>query len=89
MAEIMSGRATVQQELATTCTDPATKGPPRRGEDGGLTHEPVGAVKKEISMKRPDLNPLTCVHPECPRDRRPGENHRAVRKVYGRDGIRL
>jgi hypothetical protein len=36
----------VQQGLATTGTDPTTKGPPRRGEDRGLTHEPVGAVKE-------------------------------------------
>jgi hypothetical protein len=44
MAEIMSGRARVQQGLATTCKDPTTEGPPRRGEDRGLAHEPVGAT---------------------------------------------
>jgi hypothetical protein len=44
MAEIMSGRATDQQGLATTCIDSMTEGPPRRGEDRGLAHEPVGAM---------------------------------------------
>ena len=34
----------VQQGLATTCPDSPTKGPPRRGEDDGLAHEPVGAM---------------------------------------------
>jgi hypothetical protein len=47
MAEIMSGRATIQQGLATTCTDFTAEGPPRRGEDGGLAHEPVRARKEE------------------------------------------
>ena len=40
-------------------------------------------------MERPDLDTLACVNPECQRFRRPGENNLAVRKVYGRDGIRL
>jgi hypothetical protein len=40
-------------------------------------------------MKRPDLDTLACVNPECQRFRRPGENNLTVRKVYGRDGIRL
>src|SRR5262245_50397501 len=40
-------------------------------------------------MKRAALDTLPCVNPEWPRFRRPGENNRTVRKVYGRDGIRL
>ncbi len=47
IAEIMSGRAIAQQGLVTTCKDPATEGPPRRGEGDGLTHEPVRAKKEE------------------------------------------
>ena len=37
----------VQQGLATTCKDPMTEGPPRRGEDRGLAYEPVGAMTEE------------------------------------------
>ncbi len=40
-------------------------------------------------MKRPDLDTLACVNPECQRFRRPGEDNLTVRKVYGHDRIRL
>ena len=40
-------------------------------------------------MKRPDLDTLACVNPECHRFRRPGQGNLTVRKVYGQDGIRL
>ena len=40
-------------------------------------------------MKRPDLDTLACVNPECQRFRRPGEANLTVRKVYGHDRLRL
>jgi transposase-like protein len=40
-------------------------------------------------MKRPDLDTLACVHPECQRFRLTGQDHLTVRKVDGQDGIRL
>jgi transposase-like protein len=40
-------------------------------------------------MERPDLDTLACVNSACQRFRHPGENTLTVRKVYGRDGIRL
>jgi hypothetical protein len=40
-------------------------------------------------MKQPDLDTLTCVNPECQRFRRPNEGNLTVRKVYGRDRLRL
>jgi hypothetical protein len=40
-------------------------------------------------MKRPDLDTLACVNPECQRFRRPGEANLTVRKVYGADRLRL
>lgn len=40
-------------------------------------------------MKRPDLNTLACVNEECHRFNQPGLGNLTVRKVYGKDGIRL
>src|SRR5262245_8711299 len=40
-------------------------------------------------MKRPDLDTLACVNPECQRFRLPGQGHLIVRKVYGQDRMRL
>ena len=40
-------------------------------------------------MKRPDLDTLACVNPECHRFRLTGQDNLTVRKVYGQDGIRL
>ena len=40
-------------------------------------------------MKRPDLDTLACVNPECHRFRRPGEANLTVRKIYGHDRLRL
>ena len=40
-------------------------------------------------MKRPDLDTLACVNPECHLFRRPGEANLTVRKVYGHDRLRL
>ena len=40
-------------------------------------------------MKRPDLDTLACVNPECHLFRSPGKSHLIVRKVYGPDRIRL
>jgi len=40
-------------------------------------------------MKRPDLDTLACVNPECYRFRLTGQGNLTVRKVYGQDRIRL
>jgi len=40
-------------------------------------------------MKRPDLDTLACVNPECQRFRLTGQDNLTVRKVYGQDCIRL
>ena len=40
-------------------------------------------------MKRPDLDTLACVNPECQQFRLPGQANLTVRKVYGQDRIRL
>ena len=40
-------------------------------------------------MKRPDLDTLACVNPECQRFRLTGQGNLIVRKVYGQDDIRL
>ncbi len=44
-AELTSGRANVQQGLATTCKDPQAEGSRRRWEGVGLAHEPVVATR--------------------------------------------
>ena len=62
----MSGRAMVQQGRATTCQDPTPEGPPRRGEDGGLTHEPVGAMQEASELLRgPRRTPRCWVTPKA------------------------
>lgn len=40
-------------------------------------------------MKRPDLNTLACVNAECQWFRHAGASNLVIRKVYGRDRIRL
>ena len=40
-------------------------------------------------MARPDLTTLACVHPECQQFRQSGQGHLVIRKIYGRDRIRL
>ena len=40
-------------------------------------------------MKRPDLDTLACVNPECHQFRLAGQDNLTVRKVYGQDRIRL
>ena len=40
-------------------------------------------------MKRPDLDTLACVNPECQRFRLTGQDNLTVRKVYGQDRLRL
>ena len=40
-------------------------------------------------MERPDLTTLACVNPECHLFRQAGQGNLVIRKVYGRDGIRL
>jgi IS1 family transposase len=40
-------------------------------------------------MPRPDLSTLACVHAECQCFGRPGQGNLSIRKVYGKDGIRL
>lgn len=40
-------------------------------------------------MKRPDLATLACVNAECQLFRRAGASNLVIRKVYGRDRIRL
>jgi transposase-like protein len=40
-------------------------------------------------MKRPDLDTLACVNAECQLFRRAGASNLVIRKVYGRDRIRL
>jgi hypothetical protein len=40
-------------------------------------------------MPRPDLTTLACVNAECQYVGRPGQGNRAIRKVCGKDGIRL
>src|SRR5262249_61243360 len=50
---------------------------------------PRPTVLKEDCMKRPDLDTLACVNPECQRLRLTGQDHLTVRKVYGHDRMRL
>jgi hypothetical protein len=40
-------------------------------------------------MKRPNLDTLACVNPECQRFRLTGQDNLTVRTVYGQDRIRL
>ncbi|PON17665.1 hypothetical protein C2W62_11945 [Candidatus Entotheonella serta] len=40
-------------------------------------------------MERPDLDTLACVNAECPLHRKTHQGNLGVRKVYGRDAIRL
>ena len=40
-------------------------------------------------MPRPDLATLACVNAECQCFGRPGQGHLSIRKVYGKDAIRL
>ena len=40
-------------------------------------------------MERPDLATLACVNLECQQFRHAGQGHLVIRKVYGRDRIRL
>jgi hypothetical protein len=40
-------------------------------------------------MQRPDLAPLACVNADCQHYRRPGQGNLAIRKIYGKDRIRL
>jgi transposase-like protein len=40
-------------------------------------------------MPRPDLATLACVNAECQYVGRPGQGNLTIRKVYGKDGIRL
>jgi transposase-like protein len=40
-------------------------------------------------MKRPDLNTLACVNPECQLFHRAGASNLVIRKVYGHDRLRL
>jgi len=40
-------------------------------------------------MERPDLATLACVNPECQQFRQAGQGNLVIRKVYGRDDIRL
>jgi len=40
-------------------------------------------------MERPDLDTFACVNAECQRFRQTGHGNLIVRKVYGRDAIRL
>ena len=40
-------------------------------------------------MKRPDLSTLTCVNAECQLYGQAGQSNLVMRKVYGRDRIRL
>jgi transposase-like protein len=47
------------------------------------------STNKENVMERPALDTLACVHAECPYFCQTGQNNLVVRKVYGRDAIRL
>lgn len=40
-------------------------------------------------MERPSLSTLACVNSECPDYGQSGQNNLVIRKVYGRDGLRL
>ena len=40
-------------------------------------------------MPRPDLTPLACVNADCQYFGRPGQGNLTIRKVYGKDDIRL
>jgi hypothetical protein len=40
-------------------------------------------------MQRPDIATLACVHAECQYFGRPAQGNLSIRKVYGKDGIRL
>jgi transposase-like protein len=46
-------------------------------------------VLKETLLKRPDLDTLACVNPECQHFRRPGAANLTVRTIYGHDRSRL
>lgn len=41
-----------------------------------------------ITITRPPLETLACVHPQCEWYGQPGRNNLTVRKTYGKDGIR-
>jgi transposase-like protein len=45
--------------------------------------------KRENVMERPDLDTLACVNAECQLFRQNGQGNLVVRKVYGREAIRL
>jgi hypothetical protein len=40
-------------------------------------------------MPRPDLATLACINPDCQYVGRPGQGNLAIRKVYGKDRLRL
>ena len=40
-------------------------------------------------MERPDLDTLACVNAECALHRKTHQGNLGVRKVYGRDALRL
>jgi transposase-like protein len=40
-------------------------------------------------MQRPDLNTLACVNADCHSFDRPGQGNLTIRKVYGKDHLRL
>jgi hypothetical protein len=40
-------------------------------------------------MQRPDLTTLACVNADCQQFGRTGQDNLTIRKVYGKDGIRL
>ena len=40
-------------------------------------------------MQRPDLSTLACVNADCQHYGRTGQGNLTIRKVYGKDGIRL
>jgi transposase-like protein len=44
---------------------------------------------KENAMQRPDVTTLACVNVDCQHYGRPGQGNLRIRKVYGKDGIRL
>jgi transposase-like protein len=46
-------------------------------------------TKKEDVMERPDLDTFACVNPACQLFRQRAQGHLVVRKVYGRDAMRL
>jgi IS1 family transposase/transposase-like protein len=44
---------------------------------------------KENAMQRPDLTTLACVNTDCQHYGQPDQGNLTIRKVYGKDGIRL